>query len=751
MSKADITIYAAPTYIAIDYDRDGSLAGSRGLLPATLFTDHLQVTDPSEGTVTHEFYYIDEAARQIRLPYYCQEDCISLAKAKGLTVHVVDLKLHDGVDVDIPMIDGFKPKNERQAETIAFTTDPKNGHRRAVALQPGAGKALVNNTPVRVPGGWTEIGKLKVGDEVIAYDGTISKVTGVYPQGRIPAIHVIIGDGRFCTTNPDHLWGCYVDGGIYEVLTTETIRKLVKEDNRTVTIPVCIPQDIPDVPLPLPPEELGRRTRASGDITDELLEPIVEASPRQKRAFLEGLCEQADSRYEFSAQVDRYYSLALIDLIRSLGYRAYYEDETLSWDTSARTLKIGGFVTSTPCQMTCISIDHPDKLFVIRHYIATHNTVTLINTASILHKRVLVQMAGNIDQWGEAILKWTKCSPEDIYIIRGAATMRKLVTDIDEINPKFIIASTRTLISFQEFCDKHRETMEHNGFPSFDNLLEHFGVGIWGIDEYHYNIEANFGLGLRWKCPVVIPMTATFLNANPKVLAVLDRQYPPETRYGYGKYHKYVHICAVRYSLKMFVNRFVYQGAKGYSHAGVEDFIRRKHMTTFVDFVIWPVMERIYLKIRNEGEKFLILCTTVEFVDTLIEVLKKKLQAEGINLRIGALYGGVDEEEVKSSNDILVATLKKGGTGSDIPMLRSMINTVAVKSITENEQNLGRLRELPDKSIDPIYAYLTWDDIPPQVEYFLPRMKHYSRLGKTFNVFRIGNQNSPEPRKDRAA
>ena len=46
------------------------------------------------------------------------------------------------------------------------------------------GEALRNSTLVRVPGGWTAIGLLKEGDTVVTPYGTLTQVTGVFPQGK---------------------------------------------------------------------------------------------------------------------------------------------------------------------------------------------------------------------------------------------------------------------------------------------------------------------------------------------------------------------------------------------------------------------------------------------------------------------------------------------------------------------------------------------------------------------------------------
>jgi hypothetical protein len=48
------------------------------------------------------------------------------------------------------------------------------------------GKASRYDTPVATPHGWRAICELRVGDQVVAGDGSICNVVGVYPQGVKP-------------------------------------------------------------------------------------------------------------------------------------------------------------------------------------------------------------------------------------------------------------------------------------------------------------------------------------------------------------------------------------------------------------------------------------------------------------------------------------------------------------------------------------------------------------------------------------
>ena len=48
----------------------------------------------------------------------------------------------------------------------------------------GSGKAQPLDASIRVPSGWANMGSMKVGTDVIAKDGTTTKVTGVFPKGQ---------------------------------------------------------------------------------------------------------------------------------------------------------------------------------------------------------------------------------------------------------------------------------------------------------------------------------------------------------------------------------------------------------------------------------------------------------------------------------------------------------------------------------------------------------------------------------------
>ena len=70
----------------------------------------------------------------------------------------------------------------------------------------GVGKAQSTACLVLAPTGWRRFGDLHVGDELMNVDGGISHVTGVFPQGELPAFRVLFSDGSSTVCSDDHLW-----------------------------------------------------------------------------------------------------------------------------------------------------------------------------------------------------------------------------------------------------------------------------------------------------------------------------------------------------------------------------------------------------------------------------------------------------------------------------------------------------------------------------------------------------------------
>lgn len=105
----------------------------------------------------------------------------------------------------------------------------------------GAGKEIEDSTLVRIPNGWTKIKDIKVDDLVMTQDGSYTKVTGVYPQGKKDIYTVTFEDGRTILAGLEHQWSISVDNEVKTSNTEEMIKLLRK--GKVVNIPLCKPED----------------------------------------------------------------------------------------------------------------------------------------------------------------------------------------------------------------------------------------------------------------------------------------------------------------------------------------------------------------------------------------------------------------------------------------------------------------------------------------------------------------------------
>jgi hypothetical protein len=132
-------------------------------------------------------------------------------------------------------------------------------------LEMGLGKGFAFTEPVSVPGGWTPIGALKVGDKVAGRDGTWCSVTAVFDRPILQLFRVTLRDGSSVVTDPDHRWAVQTLNdrfrGGHRVLTTAQMLatgcSFSNGNARYYSLMLTAPVQHPDRELPLDPYVMG--------------------------------------------------------------------------------------------------------------------------------------------------------------------------------------------------------------------------------------------------------------------------------------------------------------------------------------------------------------------------------------------------------------------------------------------------------------------------------------------------------------
>jgi replicative DNA helicase len=201
------------------------------------------------------------------------EDYIALEELLQPTMDEIDaIASRGGASVGVPT--GF-------ADLDAVTNGLHPGQMIIIAARPGIGKALALDTPLPTPTGWTTMGEVVVGDQLLGANGlptTVVAATEVM-EGR-PCYEVEFSDGTVIVADKEHQWltetrasrrsaqqaatSCkrYRNQRTFpEVRTTEeiaaTLRCHTADRRLNHSVRNCRPLDLPEADLLIPPYALG--------------------------------------------------------------------------------------------------------------------------------------------------------------------------------------------------------------------------------------------------------------------------------------------------------------------------------------------------------------------------------------------------------------------------------------------------------------------------------------------------------------
>lgn len=663
--------------------------------------------------------------------------------------------MYEPVKIDVKLREGWILKDyQEEVKTFIIADDLSDNHSRLVTMGTGTGKAQPLHSLIKVPGGWKEMGYMKVGNTVITKQGTHSKVVGVFPQGTKPVYRLTFYDGRTTECCLDHLWKIYNSKWLEpEILTLKEILDIGSLYRNKLYIDLVDPEDSPDAELHEDPYIYGAKVYKQGIILDD----YINGSVKQKRALLQGMfhCsavinEYGNIKYETKSQP---LQLDLQYLVRSLGgiAKSSHNDENdsytllikfkeahtflgkderaneiLSLSEHSDTLKLRlmkiDYIRDEETQ--CISIDHPDSLYVTDDFIVTHNTVSALATAADIKSRVaIVLLPAYLDKWTKDITECLTVNPKEVMVIQGGDSLKSLINlaKDNEYNSKFILFSLITLQNYYKAYENLYNELDNEGYNCHpDELFKLLGIGTVIIDEIHQHLHSVYRTLTYTHVPKVIGLSATFISSDPVVEVIQRLMFPKELRYDKVKMKKYIKAFAISYNFRDLGNskiRTTEFNSTNYSHNAFEKSIL-KHIPTLNNYLslIKDLVIGAYVKDYQKGDKLMIFASTIKLCTKIVEYLKKEFPKYDIRR-----YVESDPYENVIDADIRVSTVLSAGTALDIPNLRAVIQTDSKLSPVSNLQSIGRLRELKDRDVKYFYIYSL--DIPKQVLYHKKRLE----------------------------
>lgn len=388
----------------------------------------------------------------------------------------------------------------------------------------------------------------------------------------------------------------------------------------------------------------------------------------------------------------------------------------------------------------CISIEHPDRLYVTDDFIVTHNTLCALASIARRAERTVVMVPPKyFGIWVKA-LKETIVDIEGRYCTVSGSDELQLLIDRGlegDLAFDFIIISNVTYRMYIEAYERLGAGIKSLGYsappPRFHEAI---GAGIQINDEIQEDPGLVFRTDVFTNVAKQMYLSATPYTGNAYVTQMIDVGLPQETHCEIPQYDSYVNVVGLLYSdISVQSKDYLTPYKNTYNHARYEkQMLKNKKRLQVYFALVKRIVVGIYARDRLPGQKLLILCAYVDFIKALTAYLKKEFHA----LQIGEFVSGSDFTTLQT-NDITVSTIKSAGTGQDIRGLREVLLLQAIDSRKDNMQIIGRLRKLRDfPDVTPRLTYMVCQNIRHHLRYHETKKEYFAGKAKSHRTMQLG-------------
>lgn len=248
------------------------------------------------------------------------------------------------------------------------------------------GKALLDSEILYLEDREKPIGDILVGDMIYDDEGKLTRVEGVFPQGKVMTYRVVFEDGRSIVCSGDHLWKVFYHGEWH----IRSLKAIFSMNVGDVYIPLTKAVDYPQMKLPIPPDVYGSIMvnyimgyPVDVPFSPEYARRYLRSSIAQKKRFVESFLKgyatvfSSEEKIPCSPDADRKIVNFILRMFWSYGWYAGLDDGKLFVSGLRSMLKMESVTVYGKQNATCIKVDNRTKMFLTTNYVATHNTAIM--------------------------------------------------------------------------------------------------------------------------------------------------------------------------------------------------------------------------------------------------------------------------------------------------------------------------------------------------------------------------------------
>lgn len=342
---------------------------------------------------------------------------------------------------------------------------------------------------------------------------------------------------------------------------------------------------------------------------------------------------------------------------------------------------------------------------------------------------IIVPFSKLLEQWKESFVKFTSIEEDEILIVQGSKTCKK-IADGKCKDIKVFIFMVDTLYSYQKTY----------GDIAVIDMLASTKAYIKIVDEIHRDMKAISMIEALSNFRMNYYMSASPGRAEQKENWIFKTLFHNVPKFGSNfktQEEKHINVMIKKYhflpdprQVNRMVNNKVGMNTKAYERELINSYPEQRESFDNALKVMLNWSKGLIVK----DNKVLILAQTIDFLNYMKDIAEEVYPGE-----CALYYGGLSKSEKADALKcrVVIATSSSLGTGADIKGLQFVFNCGTYSNWLDATQLPGRARKLDDPSVEVVYCELvnfSYRKTVKQFEHRKPYLINKSKTGKLIIV-----------------